>query len=63
MALAGVFCVGPALAEVPAFMQKPSPEHVRVLCYNINWDAIFEDGDPDNTIGGRTTCPTSLCGW
>lgn len=37
-----------ALAELPAFMQKPSPRHVRVMCYNVNWDAIFEDGDPDN---------------
>lgn len=42
------FCVGVALAELPAFMQKPSPLHIRIMCYNVNWDSIFEDGDSDN---------------
>ena len=37
-----------AVAEVPEFMRKPLPRHVRVMCYNVNWDSIFEDGDPDN---------------
>ncbi|MCP4589133.1 MAG: endonuclease/exonuclease/phosphatase family protein [bacterium] len=37
-----------ASGELPEFMRKPSPYHLRVLCYNINWDAIFESGDPDN---------------
>lgn len=44
--------VGPsaarAQAELPTFLQRPAQQHVRVLCYNVNWDAIFEDGDPDN---------------
>ena len=29
-------------------MQKPSSEHIRIMCYNVNWDSIFENGDPDN---------------
>lgn len=32
---------------LPAFMAKP-PDHVRVLNYNVNWDSIFEDGNPHN---------------
>ena len=40
--------VGVARAELPEFMRKPSPRHLRVLCYNVNWDSIFEDDDPDN---------------
>ena len=39
---------GIALAELPAFMQRPSPQHIRIFCYNVNWDSIFEDGDPMN---------------
>ncbi len=41
-------CAGATLADVPAFMQKPSPQHIRIMCYNVNWDSIFENGDPDN---------------
>lgn len=37
-----------AYAELPPFLQRPSPQHIRIMCYNINWDAIFEDGDPNN---------------
>ena len=37
-------------AELPDFMLKPSPQHVRVMCYNVLWDSIFEDGDPNNHI-------------
>lgn len=37
-----------AQAEPPAFLQKPNPRHLRLLCYNVNWDSIFQDGDPDN---------------
>lgn len=36
------------VADQPVFMQKAAPEHVRVLCYNINWDSIFPDDDPNN---------------
>ncbi|MCK4659794.1 MAG: endonuclease/exonuclease/phosphatase family protein [Phycisphaerae bacterium] len=36
------------VADPPSFMQKAAPEHVRILCYNINWDSIFPDDDPDN---------------
>ena len=37
-----------ALAQVPQFILKPSPQHVRIMSYNVNWDAIFPDGDPNN---------------
>ena len=39
---------GAACAQLPTYMQKSSPQDLRILCYNINWDAIFEDGDPNN---------------
>jgi endonuclease/exonuclease/phosphatase family metal-dependent hydrolase len=34
--------------EMPDFLQKPSPDAVRVVSYNVNWDAIFPDDDPMN---------------
>ena len=30
-----------ALAQVPQFILKPSPQHVRIMSYNVNWDEIF----------------------
>ncbi len=47
-ALLSGFGIGSTLADLPDFMQRPSPQHIRILCYNVNWDAIFENGDPDN---------------
>ena len=46
--LTGCLCSVAVLAEAPAFMQKPSPQHIRILDYNVNWDSIFENNDPDN---------------
>ena len=37
-----------AQAQFPAFLEKESPRQLRLLCYNVNWDSIFPDGDPDN---------------
>ena len=39
-----------ATPSVPAFLLRPSPDLVRILCYNVNWDSIFPDGDPDNDM-------------
>jgi endonuclease/exonuclease/phosphatase family metal-dependent hydrolase len=30
------------------FLDKPSPQHIRLLNYNVNWDSIFPDDDPQN---------------
>ncbi len=30
------------------FLQKPSPQHVRVMSFNVGWDSIFPDDDPQN---------------
>jgi len=31
-----------------AFLQKRSPGHIRVMSFNINWDSIFSEDDPQN---------------
>ena len=38
----------PAFGQTGTFVDRQSPNDLRILCYNINWDSIFEDGDPDN---------------
>lgn len=38
----------PTQIPTGTFLDKKSPNHIRVLNYNINWDAIFPDDDPDN---------------
>jgi len=38
----------PAIAQPPDFLAKRDPADVRMLCYNINWDAIFPPDDPLN---------------
>ncbi|MHC5110039.1 MAG: endonuclease/exonuclease/phosphatase family protein [Planctomycetota bacterium] len=38
----------PAKAEATSFLSRPGGTHVRVLCYNINWDAIYAKDDPQN---------------
>jgi endonuclease/exonuclease/phosphatase family metal-dependent hydrolase len=35
-------------SDYPQFIQRPSPESIRVMSYNINWDSIFPDDDPKN---------------
>jgi endonuclease/exonuclease/phosphatase family metal-dependent hydrolase len=44
----GLVAGGCHQAERPAFLDKPSPHHVRVMCYNVNWDAIFPEDDPES---------------
>ena len=47
IAAACLFYGGIAWGEVPEFLEKPSPRHIRIMCYNVNWDSIFPDG-PDS---------------
>jgi endonuclease/exonuclease/phosphatase family metal-dependent hydrolase len=37
-----------ALADRPEFLAKRDAGHVRLMCYNVNWDAIFLDDDTLN---------------
>lgn len=30
------------------FLKKASPEQIRVMSFNVNWDSIFPDDDPQN---------------
>jgi len=30
------------------FLEKASPDYIRVMSYNVNWDSIFPDSDPLN---------------
>jgi endonuclease/exonuclease/phosphatase family metal-dependent hydrolase len=30
------------------FLKKRSPEHIRVMSFNVGWDSIFPDDDPQN---------------
>ncbi len=32
----------------PEFMQKLSLQHIRVMSFNVGWDSIFSDADPQN---------------
>jgi len=32
----------------PGFLRRPSPGLIRVMSYNVNWDAVFPDDDPKN---------------
>ena len=41
-------CAARADAQTGTFVDRQSPTDLRVVDYNINWDSIFEDGDPDN---------------
>lgn len=38
----------PTLSGDISFLERPSDESIRVMSYNINWDAIFPDDDPKN---------------
>lgn len=35
-------------SAIPPFLLKQSPQHVRVMSYNVNFDSIFPDDDPEN---------------
>jgi len=37
-------------------LAKRDPGHLRLLCYNINWDSIFPDDDPHNHKYRRHNC-------
>ena len=30
------------------FLKKASPDHIRVMSYNVGWDSIFPDDDPQS---------------
>jgi endonuclease/exonuclease/phosphatase family metal-dependent hydrolase len=47
LAVGGMDQAGTAAQGVP-FLRKPSPRHIRVMSYNIGWDSIFPDDDPQN---------------
>lgn len=38
----------PVILTEATFIDKVSPEDVRLFTYNVNWDSIFPDGDPEN---------------
>ena len=38
----------PEQGSNPEFMQKPSLQHIRVMSFNVGWDSIFSDADPQN---------------
>lgn len=38
----------PEQGSSPEFLQKPSPQRVRVMSFNVGWDSIFPDADPLN---------------
>ena len=40
----------PTATLVPdiSFMQRPKGQSIRVLNFNVLWDSIFPDGDPNN---------------
>ncbi|HEY4718510.1 MAG TPA: endonuclease/exonuclease/phosphatase family protein [Anaerolineales bacterium] len=38
----------PTLSSYDDFLPRPSQTSLRVLSYNVNWDSIFQDDDPQN---------------
>lgn len=38
----------PTRSDYTAFIQRPSADSIRVMSYNVNWDSIFPDDDPQN---------------
>jgi len=38
----------PEQATSLEFLKKPSSQHIRVMCFNVGWDSIFPDTDPQN---------------
>lgn len=51
-----LLCAMAALADKPEFLAKRDPAQVRLLCYNINWDSIFPDGDVRNHKFRKHSC-------
>ncbi len=42
-------CTMPAAdAQTGTFIDRPAATELRVVSYNVNWDSIFPDGDPNN---------------
>ncbi len=35
--------------KAATFLDKPTPQHIRIMSYNVNWDSIFPADDPDNS--------------
>jgi len=38
----------PTRSASDQFLERPSPDTIRVMTYNINWDSIFPEDDPQN---------------
>jgi endonuclease/exonuclease/phosphatase family metal-dependent hydrolase len=38
----------PEQGSSPEFLRKPSLQHIRVMSFNVGWDSIFSDDDPQN---------------
>lgn len=38
----------PILSSFSGFLPRPSPASLRVMSYNVNWDSVFPDDDPQN---------------
>lgn len=38
----------PEQGSIPEFLQKPSLQHIRVMSFNVGYDSIFLDDDPQN---------------
>jgi len=38
----------PEQGSSPEFLQKSSSQHIRVMSFNVGWDSIFPDDDPQN---------------
>ena len=46
-----IISAGGCRPQVPAsveFLNKASSQHIRVLSFNVGWDSIFPDDDPQN---------------
>jgi len=46
--LASGCALPPAHAQTSTFVDRPAATDLRIASYNVNWDSIFPDGDPNN---------------
>ena len=50
----------PEQGSSPEFLQKPSSQHIRVMSFNVGWDSIFADDDPQNDRWRRDSKPAEF---
>lgn len=43
-----LLAVAPTFSQTGTFIDKENPTDIRLLDFNINWDSIFPDNDPQN---------------